>query len=150
MSTIQRAVITGANRGMGLEIVNQLCNTKTYQEIYAVCRKTSEDLITLASKNKQIIVVEGIEVSRPEAPAKLQEIFRTNDAEPIGIDLLVNNAGAYGPPEGFQSPDSVASTQTLANINRETMMFAFQLNTLAPLFITKALLPNLKVAGVRL
>jgi len=147
MSSISSAVVTGANRGLGLEMVKQLCEANdTFQKIYATCRKTSEGLTDLARQNDKISVLEGIEVSSPEAPAKLQSIFRSKDADPIGIDLLVHNAGAYGPPRDFPSSEALYSSQNLDTIDMETMIFAFQLNTLAPLFITKALLPNLKAA----
>jgi NAD(P)-dependent dehydrogenase (short-subunit alcohol dehydrogenase family) len=57
--------------------------------------------------------------------------------------LLILNAGAYGPPRDLATSNWHKS-QTLDNIDREAMMYVFQLNTVVPLDCTKALLPNLQ------
>jgi NAD(P)-dependent dehydrogenase (short-subunit alcohol dehydrogenase family) len=38
-------------------------------------------------------------------------------------------------------------SQTLDNVTPERMLYSFQLNSMAPLFVTKALLPNLRKAS---
>lgn len=98
-----------------------------FQKNYAICRKTSEGLTNLAHQNDKISILEGIKVSSPKAPAKLQSIFQSKDADPIGIDLLVHNAGAYGPPQDFPLSKVLYSSQNLETVDMETMMFAFQL-----------------------
>ena len=75
-----------------------------------------------------------------DASAQLQAALKDTP-----VDLLVHNAGAYGPPE--KGVDSIYATQTLANITAERMRFAFELNTIAPLILTQALLPNLEQAA---
>lgn len=126
-----------------MELCKQLTESGTYSSIYAVCRKTSDELTKLASitpDSVKVKVLEGIQVTDADAGTKIQAALQD-----IPVDLLVHNAGAYGPPE--KSVDSIYATQTLANITAERMRFAFELNTMAPLMLTQALVPNLEQAA---
>jgi len=134
----------GANRGIGLELCKQFSQGGTYNTIYAICRKTSDDLTKLAStSNVKVQVLDGIQVTDSSAPLTIQAALKD-----IPIHLLVHNAGAYGPPDKFDEGASMDlySSQTLTNITAERMRFAFELNTIAPLLITQALLSNLEQA----
>ena len=126
-----------------MELCKQLSESGAYSSIYAVCRKTSDELTKLASSSpdsSKVKVLEGIQVTDDDASAQLQAALKDTP-----VDLLVHNAGAYGPPE--KGVDSIYATQTLANITAERMRFAFELNTIAPLILTQALLPNLEQAA---
>lgn len=135
------AVVTGANRGIGLEICKQLCADERYKKIFAICRSTSVGLTALAENDKKLSIFDGINVMDENVGTVLQSRLGINTP----VNLLVNNAGAYGPPEPDLPADQLYQSQTLENISHERMLFALQLNTLAPLFVTKALLPNLKL-----
>lgn len=135
-------VVTGANRGLGLEIVRQLGQDSAVSKIYALCRKSSDKLNELASD--KVSIIPNIDVSRDDCVPILQTTFMTKDAQPIPIHTLIQNAGAYGPPESFPSSTEMYASQTLDNITMDRMRFAFELNTLGPLRVTKALLPNLQ------
>ncbi len=126
-----------------MELCKQLTEGDLYSSVYALCRKTSEELSRLAAASDKVIVLEGIEVTRDDVASILHERFQTN-IEPIPIHLLVHNAGGYGPPEGRETD---YSSQSLENISAERMRYAFELNTLAPLLLTKALVHNLETAG---
>ena len=135
----------GANRGIGLELCKQLSEGGTYSAVYALCRKTSEELTKLAnSPNKKVKVLEGIQVTDDSAAAAIQTALKD-----VPIHLLVHNAGAYGPPEKDvnDKDGSIYTTQTLANITAERMRFTFELNTIAPLLLTQALVSNLEQAA---
>lgn len=131
-----KVCITGANRGLGLELVRQLISTNQYIVCFALCRRASPDLNTLASNSKCIKIVEGIDVVDPMVGTRIQTALAETK-----LDLLIHNAGAYGPSLGNHVDDLYAS-QTLANINAERMMYSFQLNTVAPLLITQSLSAN--------
>lgn len=142
-SAVKNAVVTGANRGLGLELCKQLAESGNYGAVYALCRRTNIDLAALCSLTDDTVkVVEDIHVTEASAADAVQTAFKD-----IPIHLLVHNAGAYGPPEEFEKDSSIYESQTLATITAERMRFAFELNTLAPLILTQALVSNLEDAG---
>ena len=142
---LKTIVVTGANRGLGLEIVRQLETDKSVSKIYALCRKASDALSGLAETSQKINVVTNIDVTQDDVVPKLQSAFATNEQHPVAIHILIQNAGAYGPPpEPLESgPSDMYVSQTLDNITMDRMRYAFELNTLGPLRVTKALLPNM-------
>ena len=78
--------------------------------------------------------------------AAVTTALQTTSAAPTPVHLLIHNAGGYGPPENFNTIPEFFGSQTLADITSYRMMYAFQLNSMAPLFLTKALQPNLQAA----
>jgi NAD(P)-dependent dehydrogenase (short-subunit alcohol dehydrogenase family) len=119
------AVVTGANRGIGLELVRQLTTRGTV--VVAVCRRTSDELEALGTR-----VESGCELTDPAMWSRLAR--RLADDE---IDLLVHNAG-------------IAVFDSLENTEPEAVRRQFEVNAIAPLFLTRALAPrfarNAKVA----
>ena len=82
-------LITGANRGLGLEFTRQYAADGW--DVLACCRqpKKADKLQTLAKENKKIRV-ETLDVSDFNAPAKLAEKLKG-----ISLDILINNAGIF-------------------------------------------------------
>lgn len=112
------SLVTGANRGIGLELVKQL---KAMQHrVTAVCRKSSAQLDSLG-----VNVVSGVDVSSPDAAAQLA---RAGDAP---LDWLVANAGIL-------QPDS------LAHLDFEAAQRQFEVNALGALRTVLGLLPRLR------
>lgn len=142
------AVVTGANRGLGLEICKQLVETSKYERVFAICRKVSPDLAELAQKNGKLQVVNNVDImEHADSATLLKELFQTDSADPTPIHLLLQNAGAYGPPEEYENMNDRNKSQNIDNITLERLRFAFELNTAAPLLLTQALLPNLRAAA---
>ncbi|MBX3431358.1 MAG: SDR family oxidoreductase [Hyphomonadaceae bacterium] len=115
MATI---LITGANRGIGLELARQL--KERGDTVIAACRKSSLELDALGVR-----VEAGIEVSDAASVADLAQ--RVKD---LSLDILINNAGILR-VEGIASMDFTSITQQL------------EVNALGPLRVTTALLPLL-------
>mmetsp|Transcript_5247 Transcript_5247/g.7588 ORF Transcript_5247/g.7588 Transcript_5247/m.7588 type:complete len:256 (+) Transcript_5247:94-861(+) len=138
--SLKTAVVTGANRGLGLEIVKQLSEREDVGKIFALCRKAGDKL----KATEKIEVVEGINIMDDAVVKKLQDLFKTKSSSLTPIHCLIHNAGAYGPPEKFNGIGEIFQSQSLSNVTMERMRFAFEVNTLAPLKITQALQPNLK------
>ena len=113
------AVVTGANRGIGLELVRQLQARGT--ETVAVCRHRSPELDTLG-----VQVEDGCDVTRAETWARLAARFEDTD-----IDLLVQNAG-------------MLVEDALDGVQPDDVRAQFELNALAPVFLTRALRPRLR------
>jgi NAD(P)-dependent dehydrogenase (short-subunit alcohol dehydrogenase family) len=148
--SLRNVVITGANRGLGLELCKQLCSDERYQKIYALCRQTSPGLSDLANEAQpKIEIVPGIDVTEQEtAGATLQSFFRSDTTDPVPIHLLIHNAGAYGPPEeSIQDYQDMYVSQSLEKVTPARVRYALELNALAPLFVTQALLSNLRAAA---
>tara|TARA_Y100001968_G_C19330678_1_gene704131 strand:+ start:180 stop:845 length:666 start_codon:yes stop_codon:yes gene_type:complete len=112
-------LITGSNRGIGLEFCKQLQNRG--EEIIATCRSSSSDLDSLGVR-----VESGVDVTSGSSVLKLRN--RLKDQK---IDVLIHNAGIY-------------ENNSLSNLDPESIVRQFEVNALSPLCFTKALLGNVK------
>ncbi len=125
MSTV---LITGANRGIGLEM------TKLYaaagHAVLACCRAPTkaEPLAALATKHKGVRIL-GVEVANGASVTALRKALGDQP-----IDVLINNAGAPGP---------APQNQSLANMDYDGWAEVFAVNTMAPLRMLQAFRSNL-------
>ena len=108
------AVITGANRGIGLAMA-QIFKSKGYA-VKGVCRSSSPALEALG-----VDVIDGVDVATDDGIARLESALVTTN-----IDVLVCNAG-------------ILRDENLEHFNLETMRDQFEVNTLAPLRVVHAL-----------
>lgn len=83
-------LITGANRGIGLELCRQYANVGW--NIYATCRdpRKAKDLNSLAADHQDLISVHALEVTNKEQMDSLKKELKGKP-----IDILLNNAGVY-------------------------------------------------------
>jgi len=123
-------LITGANRGIGLALVKAYAGRR--DKVFACIRATSDRdaLDALAQVSPKWIEVLDMDVSDP---AEIGRARRHLEAEPI--DILINNAGIGGPDH-----------QSATNMDFEGLQEAFAINTIAPLRVATAFLPNVKAA----
>lgn len=115
---MKTAVVTGANKGIGLELCRQLAASGWH--VVAACRHSSKALDGLRAT-----IVPNIDVTDPAAVATL-----ARKLEREHVDLLINNAG-------------ILAEDTLEDIDYDSIREQFEVNTLGPLRVTTALLPNL-------
>ena len=114
-------VITGANRGLGLEFARQLHAAGA--NVIGTARKPSSaaELTALGVRVEQLDVADAASVAA--------------FAESLGdlsVDVLLNNAGIF-PTRGG-----------LADLNPDEALRVYEVNTVGPMRVTKALLDNLK------
>lgn len=115
---MKHAIVTGANRGIGLELCRQL--KQRGWAVTGLCREASDALRGLG-----VQVREDFDVTDEDAIRSLADAL-----EPESVDLLINNAGVL---------DNVPLEQLdLAAVRRQ-----FEINALGPLRVTQALLPAL-------
>lgn len=111
-------VITGANRGIGLALcVEYLMRGET---VYATCRKTTPEL-----SETNAHVIEGVDITCEQGIKTLQQALSN-----ASINVLINNAG-------------LLHDDTLESLDYKKILQQFEINAVAPLLVTEALLPKL-------
>lgn len=127
---MKTALVTGANRGIGLEFVRQLA-TLGWQ-VLACCRKpeSAEALQQLSVQYPGKIRLYALSVEDPAQIEALAVSLRGH-----AVDLLLNNAGFY--PGGMD--------ESFGHTSRELWLRAFEINTIAPLKMAEAFMPNLEL-----
>ncbi len=120
MATI---VITGANRGIGLELAKQYQARRDH--VIAVVREASAEL-----SGADIETIEGVDVTDDASVERLAAALEGRD-----IDVLINNAGI------------LLARETIEDLNWDEIRQQFEVNTLGPMRVTRALLPHLKDDG---
>tara|TARA_B100000579_G_scaffold104266_1_gene83000 strand:- start:1155 stop:1820 length:666 start_codon:yes stop_codon:yes gene_type:complete len=111
-------LITGANRGIGLELVRQLKNRG--ESVIATCRSTSTELNALSVR-----VETGIDITSGDSVIKLRE--NLNETK---IDVLIQNAG-------------IAEFNSLSNLDPQSIVDQFKVNALSPLCFVQTMLTRL-------
>lgn len=117
---MKNVVITGANRGIGLELA------KYYRQldytVIGICRESSEELDELAD-----MVISDIDVRSSESIEMVAEVLAStliNSDSGQQIDILINNAGVF-------------MNETLNALDFESIQTQMEINAYAPLRITQ-------------
>jgi len=126
-------LITGANRGIGLELTRQF--SEDGWQVLACCRNPEDagDLKELASKYPTVETF-PLDVTNYDQLAAL-----SSQLEDRPIDILLSNAGIYGPRGGpFGEVDAAAWRQVL------------EVNTIAPLMLAQAFVEQVAISRQKL
>jgi NAD(P)-dependent dehydrogenase (short-subunit alcohol dehydrogenase family) len=118
MSTV---LITGANRGIGLELARQYAAAGW--DVIACCRKPKE--ATALARLK--VEMRPLDVAKPASIAKLAVALKGR-----AIDVLLNNAGILGKRSGFGKAES------------KEFLSVMQVNALGPLLMAQSFWPHVK------
>ena len=117
-------LITGANRGLGLEFVKQYA-LDNYEVIACTRKINKKDGLHRLQSSFQNISIHILDVENFQSIDQFAKTLKKP------IDILINNAGLY-PNSSFD------------DINYEAWLNAFKINTLAVFKMTKAFLPHLR------
>ncbi len=129
MATI---LITGANRGIGLEFCKQYLQ-KQYQ-VYACCRNinTANELIKLKANNPDQLSIVPLDV---DSEASINELKNHVGQQPI--DIVINNAGIFTANKNNDTFDANAWQKF------------FMINSIAPYLISQKLLENCQNSSLK-
>ncbi|RSH89983.1 hypothetical protein EHS25_001316 [Saitozyma podzolica] len=132
-------VITGASRGIGLEWTKQASLDPNTFVVAVVRNLSTANLLEPLVAGGHVAVVEA-DMMRPETFAQASE----NISAVTGgrVDVLINNAGGWFGAGATSSKDMSKSTP-------DEWSDAYKLNTVGPVFFTKALLPLLEKSAVK-
>ncbi len=122
MSEKRTVVITGANRGIGLELARHYAREGC--DVIGVCREASAELTDVAAR-----VIEGIDVTKDAGVDKLTDALAGER-----IDLLINNAG-------------LLQDEKLGSIDFDSIRIQMEINAYAPLRVTEALVSQIPSGG---
>ena len=111
-------LVTGANRGIGLEYCRQL--KARGDDVVAVCRQASDELEGLGVR-----VEAGLELSDSQAIDDLEQRL-----DGLPLDGVILNAG-------------ILHSMGLEDLDAEAIRRQFEVNALAPLLLARALVPQM-------
>ncbi len=131
---MKTVLITGANRGIGLEHARRYAARGL--QVLATARSPAEakDLQQLVAQHPQSVTVLPYDAADPDAPAQLKAAVGA-----MPIDLLLGNAGAMGD-----------ASQSFGAVDVDAVLHLVRINSLAPLKLVEALAGNLAASGKKL
>ncbi|XP_050778407.1 C-factor-like isoform X2 [Gopherus flavomarginatus] len=127
---VRSVLVTGANRGIGLELVKQLLEKSNPPEwVFATCRdpegERAQQLKNLVSRHPNLVIV-ALEATDPAsikaAATRVEEHLKGS-----GLNLLINNA-------------AVLKLSTLESETPEDMSLVYTTNVTGPLLVSQAAL----------
>lgn len=135
------ALVTGANRGLGLEWARQLLADGW--EVVATCRHPdrADRLVELAREHEGRASVTGLDV---DDPASVRAAVDRVGARADHVDLVISNAGIWADP----AREGAASAGPLAELDPAAVERVLATNAVGALTVAQAVAPRLATGGV--
>ncbi len=138
---MRRAVVTGANRGLGLEFVRQLLAAG--DEVIGTARDVGragelEELVAASGGRGRVVALDAAD------PASVAAAGQAVASRFDRVDLLINNAGIMTDP----NRPVPASAGALAELDPDAVLEVLRVNTVGPLAVTQAVAPLLRSGSV--
>ncbi|XP_055788909.1 C-factor [Salvelinus fontinalis] len=128
-------LVTGSNRGIGLELVRQLAeSTSAPAQIFAACRDLygAQALKELAQRHPQLLTILRLDVADPVSISKASRVVGDKLIDG-SLNLIINNAAINGTAmnNGNNHPGTLAVT------GKKEMVDLFVTNAVGPMLIAK-------------
>jgi NAD(P)-dependent dehydrogenase (short-subunit alcohol dehydrogenase family) len=123
------AFVTGANKGIGLEVARQLGSKGFHVFLGARNSENGQKATEALRKTGAMATFVALDVSDPES---IRNAMHSVSAAADHLDVLVNNAGVI-----------LEGDSSITQLDADTVTETFQTNTLGPLLVTQAFLPLL-------
>jgi len=125
---VKRVLITGSNRGIGLEFTRQYLEAG--DRVYATCRRPAEaQALHILAKLHDRLSIHRLDITVQEDLSNINQ-----ELKDVPIDILINNAGVY-----FKKRD-----QGVDCIHYDNWRRTLEVNTLGAVRVTEALLENVE------
>lgn len=138
MTETRTALVTGGNRGIGLEVARQLGRLGVLTAIGSRDRAKGD---AAAAQ----LMAEGLEPAVVELDVRDHDSVQSAVAETLHlfgrIDILINNAGMV--PGSLEQ----SAASNVGNVKMEDILATFDANTLGPLRMIQAVLPHMRQEG---
>jgi NAD(P)-dependent dehydrogenase (short-subunit alcohol dehydrogenase family) len=134
---MSRVLITGANRGLGLEFTRQYLERGAH--VFAGCRQPAAaiSLHTLQARCPQRLSIVPLDVADADAIGKAHDVVHSQTES---IDILINNAGIYS-SHGSDEP-----LERLGKLSFEEALKVLRVNAVAPLLVAQQFLGLLRAS----
>ena len=133
---MQTVLITGANRGLGLELSRQYAEAGW--QVWAVARSDSSALDALLERDN----VRRIRADITREADRAAVVTAVGDTP---IDVLINNAGQFGPKRQAEGD----FRQTLGQLDEDIWASLMRVNVIAPTLLTEELIDRVGASDQR-
>ena len=135
MSTQKNYLVTGANRGLGLEFTKQILQEG--HNVYATCRNTNDidDLNEYSGKYKDSLIILKLDINDHDSILKLNKKLKN-----VSIDVMINNAGIIGPLPYFEN----TFKQHYGTIDYDVWADVFKTNLFGPVKMAETFLDQIE------
>jgi NAD(P)-dependent dehydrogenase (short-subunit alcohol dehydrogenase family) len=125
------AVVTGANRGIGFEVVRQLAKLEMTVVLTSRDKQLGQEAVELLHNENLLVRFQVLDVTDGRSVSDLTDYLLK---EFNRCDVLVNNAGIF--------PD--AENASFFNSKIETIREAMETNVYGPILLSQAIVPLMK------
>ncbi|KAL4226006.1 hypothetical protein ACF0H5_013993 [Mactra antiquata] len=135
MLSPKSVLITGCNRGIGLEFVKQFLNLNSPPKyLFACCRNpdAAQNLNEIAQKNASVKVLQ-LDVTNQGTIDRAEEVVKSV-VKDDGLNLLINNSG-------------IVDRSNIEETTRDKMRECYEVNAIGPLMMAQTFLPLLRQAA---
>ena len=131
----KKAIITGANQGLGLEIARKYVQAGADLMLCArnadLLERARVELAAMAGANQKIVA----QVADVSSESDVQNVMTQTLQQLGGCHILVNNAGIYGPKGKIESVDWAEWVRTI------------EINVYGSVLMSRAVVPHFKAQG---